>query len=93
MRRRDGNSIWMTILVGLVGFVIGFFIGQFFMHLSQNVDALSFLGFLGYSANFGLQTISLNLIFAQITFGLTFNISVMGVIAMIIFLLIYFRRR
>jgi len=83
----------MIILVGLVGFVVGFFMGQFFVHLSQNVDALSFLGFLGYSTGFGLQTVSLNLIFAQLTFGLTFNISVMGVIVMIIFLVIYFRRR
>ena len=92
MRRRDG-SIWMTILVGLLGFVVGFFVGEFFVHLSQNVDALSFFGVLGFSAGFGLPALSLNLIFAQITFGLTFNVSVMGVVVMIIFLIVYFRRR
>jgi len=91
--RRGNSNIWMTILVGLTGFIVGFFIGQFFMHLSQNVDALAFLRFLGYSTGFGLQTINLNLIFAQVTFGLTLNISVMGIIMMIIFLIIYFRRR
>ncbi|MDR2183532.1 MAG: hypothetical protein LBE55_05105 [Clostridiales bacterium] len=91
MRRKE-KSIWMIILIALLGLLIGFFVGEFFTHLSQNVDFLGFLRFLGHSAGFGLEAISLNLLFTQITLGLTLNISVMGVVTAAVFLLIYFRR-
>ena len=92
MRRRDG-SFWMTILIGLLGFVVGFFLGEFFVHLSRNVDFLSFLSFLGYSTGFGLDATSLNLIFARVTLGFVINFSVTGVVVMVVFLAIYFKRR
>jgi len=82
----------MAILIGALGLIIGFFIGEFFVHLSQNVSALGFLRFLGYSASFGLDTIGLNLIFANIVLGFTINLSVLGVVVMAVFLFIYIRR-
>lgn len=91
MHRRD-KSILMAILVGLAGLIIGFFIGEFFVNISQNVNALGFLRFLGYSANFGLDTVGLNLIFAQIALGFTINLSVMGVLVSAAFLFFYARR-
>ncbi|MCL2573982.1 MAG: DUF4321 domain-containing protein [Defluviitaleaceae bacterium] len=91
MRRRE-KSIWMIILIALIGLMIGYFVGEFFVHLSQNVDALGFLSLLGHSVRFGLENIALNLIFANISFGFTINISVMGVVVMGVFLVIYFRR-
>ena len=91
MRKRD-KSIWMAVLIGIAGLAIGFFIGEFFVHLSQNVNALGFLRFLGYSANFGLDTVSLNLIFATIALGFTINLSVLGAVVSAVFLFIYFRR-
>ena len=91
MRSRD-KSIWMAILVGLAGLIIGFFIGEFFVNISQNVSALGFLRFLGHSASFGLDTVSLNLMFAQITLGFTISLSVMGVLVMAVFLFFYARR-
>jgi len=90
--RRSERNIWMIIFIALLGLLIGFFIGEFFIHLSQNVGFLGFLGFLGHSTGFGLDTISLNLIFVQISFGLTLNLSVMGVVMSAVFLFIYFRR-
>ena len=91
MRRRD-KSILMAILIAILGLIIGFFVGQFFVNIAQNVEILGFLRFLGHSASFGLDTISLNLIFAQIMLGFTINISVLGVVVMAVFLVIYFRR-
>ena len=93
MRSKRENSILITILVGIFGLIVGFFLGHFFEYLSQNVDFLSFLGFLGHSLSFGLNTLSLNLLFANISFGLTMNISIMGVVTMIVFLIIYLKRR
>ena len=91
MRRRE-KSILMAILVAIAGLVIGFFVGEFFVHLSQNVAFLGFLRFVGYSASFGLDTVGLNLVFATITFGFTINLSVMGVLVMAAFLFVYARR-
>ena len=91
MRKRD-KSILMAILIGLLGLAIGFFIGEFFVNISQNVDALGFLRFLGYSVSFGLESVGLNLIFARIALGFTVNLSVMGIVTMAVFLVIYFRR-
>ena len=91
MRKKD-KSIRMTILIGILGLVIGFFVGQFFVSISQSVEFLGFLRFLGHSASFGLDNISLNLVFAQIALGFTISLSVMGVVVMAVFLVIYFRR-
>jgi len=91
--RSRGRSVWTAVLVGTLGLVTGFFLGEFFMHLSRSVDFLAFLRFVGYSRGFGLNTMSLNLLFASITFGFTLNFSVMGVVTMIVFLVIYFKRR
>ena len=92
MRNRN-KSILTAVLVGILGLVVGFFLGEFFVHLSNSVDFLSFLRFLGYSTGFGLDTMGLNLLFAHITFGLSVRFSVMGVVMMIVFLIIYFKRR
>lgn len=91
MRRRE-KSIWMIILVGLIGLILGFFIGELFVYIAQNVEFLAFLRFVGYSASFGLDNIGLNLIFARFALGFTINISVMGVLMALVFLIIYFRR-
>jgi len=93
MRGRRDKSIWMAVLVALVGLVVGFFIGEFFVYLSQNVEILSFLSVMGYSMGFGPENVSLNLLFMRISLGFTINMSIMGVIAMVVALFIYFRRR
>ncbi len=70
---------WMLVLLILVGFVIGGFIGTYFEGT-----------FLNYGQAFGLSSpIVLNLGFFVLTFGLTINITIASVIGVVIALLVY----
>lgn len=70
---------WVLILLILIGFVIGTFIGSYF-------DGT----FLSYGQAFGLsQPIVLNLGFIILTFGLTINISIASVLGVVISLVVY----
>mgnify|MGYP003001483095 CR=1 FL=1 len=65
---------WVLIVLVLIGFVIGRFIGTYF-------DGT----FLNYGQNFGLSSpVELNLGFIILTFGLEFNITIASVIGVII---------
>ena len=68
----------MVVLV-LIGFVIGRFIGTYF-------DG----SFLNYGQTFGLRSpIELNLGFIILTFGLKFQITIASVLGVVIALLVY----
>lgn len=68
----------MVVLV-LIGFVIGRFIGTYF-------DG----SFLNYGQTFGLSSpIELNLGFIILTFGLKFQITIASVLGVVIALLVY----
>lgn len=70
---------WVLLLLVLVGFVIGRFIGTYF-------DGT----FLNYGQSFGLSSpVILDLGFVVLTFGLTIQITIASVIGVIIALLIY----
>ena len=70
---------WVLVLLVLVGFVIGRFIGTFF-------DG----SFLNYGQAFGLSSpVVLDLGFFVLTFGLTINITIASVIGVIIALVVY----
>lgn len=70
---------WVLVLLILVGFVIGGFIGTYFSGT-----------FLNYGQSFGLsQPVVLNLGFIILTFGLTINITIASVIGVIISLVVY----
>jgi len=70
---------WVLILLVLVGFVIGRFIGTYFDQT-----------FLNYGQTFGLSTpIELNMGFIILTFGLQFHITIASVIGVIIAFVIY----
>ena len=70
---------WVLLLLVLIGFVIGRFIGTYF-------DGT----FLNYGQTFGLSNpVILNLGFFVITFGLQIQISIASVIGVIISLLLY----
>ena len=65
---------WVLVVLVLIGFVIGRFIGTYF-------DGT----FLNYGQNFGLSSpVELNLGFIILTFGLEFNITIASVIGVII---------
>lgn len=70
---------WVLLLLVLIGFVIGRFIGTYF-------DGT----FLNYGQSFGLSSpIVLDLGFFVITFGFTIQITIASVIGVIISLLVY----
>ncbi len=70
---------WVLVLLVLVGFVIGRFIGTYF-------DG----SFLNYGQSFGLSTpIELDLGFIVLTFGLKIQITIASVIGVIISLVVY----
>ncbi len=70
---------WFLVVIVLIGFVIGGFIGTFFDN-----------SFLNYGSAFGLSNpVELNLGFIILTFGLKFNITIASVIGVVIAFLIY----
>jgi len=78
-----GRSKWVLIILILAGLVIGGLLGQ----LASKVD---FLWWMGYSQIFGLSTpINLNLSVIQLTFGISFEISIASIIGMLIGICIY----
>ena len=70
---------WVLVILVLIGFVIGGFIGTYF-------DG----SFLNYGKAFGLSTpVELDLGFILLTFGLKIQISIASVIGVVISLVIY----
>lgn len=70
---------WMLVLLVLIGFVIGGFIGTYF-------DGT----FLNYGQSFGLSSpMVLNLGFFVLTFGLTIHITIASVLGVVISLVVY----
>ncbi len=70
---------WTMVVLVLIGFVIGRFIGTYF-------DG----SFLNYGQTFGLSSpIELNLGFIILTFGLKFQITIASVLGVVIALLVY----
>lgn len=83
VHERRGSSLkrinWVLVVLVLIGFVIGRFIGTYF-------DGT----FLNYGQNFGLSSpVELNLGFIILTFGLEFNITIASVIGVIISFVVY----
>lgn len=78
-----GKSGWILIVLLLAGLVIGGLLGE----LASQVD---FLWWLGYSETFGLTTpLQLDLSVIQLTFAITFKISISSIIGMLAGILIY----
>ncbi len=70
---------WVLVILVLIGFVIGGFIGTYF-------DG----SFLNYGQAIGLNTpVEINLGFIVLTFGLKIHISIASVIGVIISLVVY----
>ena len=70
---------WVFLVLILIGFVIGRFIGTYF-------DG----SFLNYGQSFGMNApVELNLGFIILTFGLKFQITIASVLGVVIALLVY----
>ena len=73
------KSSWLPVLLVLVVFVIGGFIGSYFEG-----------SFLNYGKAFGLSSpIVLDMGFFVLTFGLTINITIASVIGVVLALVVY----
>jgi len=83
---RNGKMIYGSgsiLLAMLAGIVIGGFLGQ-------ALGGFSFLEWLGYGKEFGLQPpLAVDLNIVKFTFGLVFNINIGGVIGIIVALIGY----
>lgn len=78
-----GKSGWILVVLLLAGLVIGGLLGE----LASNID---FLWWIGYSQTFGLSTpIQLDLSVIQLTFAITFKISISSILGMLIGICIY----
>ena len=78
-----GKSGWILIVLLLAGLVVGGLLGQ----VAAKVD---FLWWLGYSQTFGLSTpIQLDLSVIQLTFAISFKISIASIFGMLIGICIY----
>ena len=70
---------WILVVLVLIGFVIGRFIGTYF-------DG----SFLNYGQSFGMNSpVVLNLGFIILTFGIHFQITIASVLGVVIALLVY----
>lgn len=70
---------WTLVILVLIGFVIGTFIGTYFEG-----------SFLNFGQAFGMSSpVVLNLGFITLTFGISFHITISSVIGVAIALLIY----
>lgn len=70
---------WLLVWLVLIGFVLGTVIAQIFPGT-----------FLNYGQEFGLRSpVELNLGFLILTFGLRFNITIAGIIGVVISFVIY----
>lgn len=70
---------WLLVWLVLIGFVLGTVIAQIFPST-----------FLNYGQEFGLNSpIELNMGFLILTFGLRFNITIAGIIGVIISFVVY----
>ncbi len=70
---------WVLFFLVVIGFILGNLIG-----------AHSSIEFLSYGGQFGLTSpLELNLGFMILTFGLTFNITVAGIIGMVLAFVAY----
>ncbi len=82
-RGTAGKNLWALALLILIGVVIGGLIGQ----LVSGVPALAWLN---YGQTFGLtQPVILDLGILVITFALTINITIAGILGVILAIVIY----
>lgn len=78
-----GKNGWILVVLILSGLVIGGLLGQ----IATQID---FLWWLGYGQTFGLSTpLQLDLSIIQLTFAITFKISIASIIGMVAGIFIY----
>ena len=82
-RPSASKNYWILLVFILIGIVLGGFIGQLF----QNVPALAWLG---YGKTFGLTSpVTLDLGIIVLTFGISFNITIAGIIGVVLAFVIF----
>lgn len=78
-----GKNNWALVLLVLAGIVLGGFIGSL-------LSGIPGLGWLNYGQSFGLSSpVVLDLGILVLTFGLSINITIAGIIGIVIAIIIY----
>ncbi|MCR4616892.1 MAG: DUF4321 domain-containing protein [Lachnospiraceae bacterium] len=73
------KSGWILVLLLIIGFLVGNLLGTYFGN-----------SFFSYGANFGLENpVELNLGFINLVFGIKFNVTIAGVIGLLVAFLVY----
>ena len=73
------KSNWILVLLLIIGFLVGNLLGTYFGN-----------SFFSYGAVFGLTSpLELNLGFIELTFGINFNVTIAGVIGLLVAFLVY----
>ena len=88
MAKLSGKNSWALLLLMLCGIVIGGFLG----YLAKDISWLSWLNYghaFGIGASDGVGALVLNLGVLVVTFGLSINITIAGILGMFIAILIY----
>lgn len=83
MSRITGTRPWLAVIIALVGAVLGEFIG----YVTRNISWLSWLNYgkkLGFTDPF-----TLDLDFITITFGFSVQITIAGILGLILAIIIY----
>lgn len=91
-KNRSSKNVLVLILIMLGAIVVGSFISETLVNIAKDVSSLSFLKFLGYNHEFGVNPpFSLNLIALTVQFGFNIKISLLSVLFMFLGVFIYRR--
>lgn len=78
------RSKTITVIVVLIGLVLGSFIGEV-------ASQVSFLTWLNYGKNIGIPNFAIDLYSLQFNMGLTFNCTIASIIGLILALVVYYK--
>lgn len=89
-KNRGAKNVVVLILIMLAAIIVGSFISETLVNIAKDVPSLSFLKFIGYSHEFGINPpFSLNLIALSVQFGINIKISICSVLFMALAVFIY----
>ena len=78
------RSKTITVIVVLIGLVLGSFIGEV-------ASQVSFLSWLNYGQSVGIPNFAIDLYSLQFNMGITFNCTISSILGLILALVVYYK--